>query len=204
MNRFCILGGDGVFGVHMAKYLLDNKLSERVVCVGRNPHKPPVYSLDVGKNDPRFSYYQIHITHEQDTLFEMFDSEKPHCIINFAALAYATSWIKSFRYYETNVVALAKMTEYIRTRDYFQHWMQIGSSEVYGSCDKKAATEDAPLLATSPYAVSKAAGDMHLLTYFKNLGFPMNIIRPSNGYGPGQQLYRVIPRAVYCLSLIHI
>src|SRR5207244_3565262 len=28
--------------------------------------------------------------------------------------------------------------------------------------------------------------------------FPMNIIRPSNAYGPGQQLYRVLPRAVAC------
>jgi dTDP-glucose 4,6-dehydratase len=198
MKNYCILGGDGVFGIHMAKYLLDNNLAEKVICVGRNPQKPPVYTLNVGLNDARYKYYQIHITHELDALFEMFDLEKPNCIINFAALAYATSWTKSYRYYETNVVALAKMTEIIRTKNYFKHWMQIGSSEVYGSCEEFAATEETPLLSTSPYSVSKAAGDMHLMTYYKTLDFPMNIIRPSNAYAPGQQLYRVIPRAIYC------
>src|SRR6202023_2927538 len=45
---------------------------------------------------------------------------------------------------------------------------------------------------------SKAAGDLHLLSIAKTLNFPMNIIRPSNGYAPGQQLYRILPRAVVC------
>ncbi len=51
-------------------------------------------------------------------------------------------------------------------------------------------------LDSGPYAVSKLTGDMHLGTMFTTLGFPMNILRPSNAYGPGQALYRVIPRAV--------
>src|SRR5262249_11558364 len=46
--------------------------------------------------------------------------------------------------------------------------------------------------------VSKAAGDLHLLSVANVLKFPMNIVRPSNAYGPGQQLHRVIPRAVLC------
>jgi len=197
-KRYVILGGDGVFGIYMAKYLLEKTDAERVICVGRNPRKHPAYTLDVGKGDPRFKYYQIHLTFEQDFLFEMFDKEKPECIMNFAALAYATSWTKAYRYYETNVVALAKMTEEIRKRDYFKHWMQIGSSEVYGSSDKAPAREDTPPNPTSPYSVSKLAGDQHLLTYWNTLKFPTNIIRPSNAYAPGQQLYRVWPRAAYC------
>lgn len=196
MKRYCILGGDGVFGIHMAKYLLEQKNVERVICVGRNPRKHSAYTLDVGIGDPRFKYYQSHIVFEQDALFEMFDKEEPECIINFAALAYATSWIKSYRYYETNVIALAKMTEEIRTRGYFKKWMQIGSSEVYGSADRPSR-EDDYLNPTSPYAVSKLSGDQHLETYWKTLKFPMNIIRPSNGYGPGQYLYRILPRAVF-------
>src|SRR5207247_3230920 len=51
---------------------------------------------------------------------------------------------------------------------------------------------------SSPYAASKAAGDLHLLSISKVLNFPMNIIRPSNAYCPGQLLHRVIPRAVVC------
>lgn len=197
-KRFCILGGDGVFGVHMAKYLLENNLAERVICIGRNPRKPEVYSLGIGDGDPRYKYYQAHMLHEPDILMKILDKEVPACIINFAALAYATSWTDSYRYYDTNVIALARITEIIRDRDYFQHWMQIGSSEVYGPALNGPSKEtDAPN-PTSPYAVSKLAGDLHLKTYFDSINFPMNIIRPSNAYAPGQQLYRLMPRAAYC------
>ena len=197
-TRFLILGGDGVFGIHMAKYLLDNNLAERVVCIGRNLRKPEVYTLGVGEGDHRYKYYQAHMLHESDILMRILDEEKPQCVINFAALAYATSWTDSYRYYDTNVIALARITELIRDRDYFRHWMQIGSSEVYGPAINGPSKEtDAPN-PTSPYAVSKLAGDLHLKTYFDSLHFPMNIIRPSNAYGPGQQLYRLIPRAIFC------
>lgn len=197
MKTYVILGGNGVFGVHTALYLLRHADSKKVICVGRNPLKSAAFSLDVGKGDPRYAYHQIHIAYEQDRLFELFDREKPEVIINFAALAYATSWTKAWRFYETNVTALAKMTEGLASRNYLERWIQIGSSELYGSVDFPAK-EDALLKPTSPYAVSKAAGDMHLLSIVNVLNFPMNIVRPSNAYGPGQQVYRVIPKAVVC------
>ena len=197
-KRVAVIGGDGVFGVHMLKFLLDQPDIDRVVSIGRNQRKPPVYSLDVGQGDPRFAYYQAHMVHEHDILMRILDQEQPDCIINFAALAYATSWVDSYRYYDTNVVALARITEAIRDREYFEHWMQIGSSEVYGPAVDGPCSETSPANPTSPYAVSKLAGDMHLKTYFDSIAFPMNVIRPSNAYGPGQQLYRLMPRAAFC------
>ena len=197
MKTYMILGGNGVFGVHNALYFLENANPRKVICVGRNPEKPEAYSLDVGRNDPRYSYHQIHVVFEQDRLFELCDREKPEIIVNYSALAHATSWTKSWRYYDTNVTALARMTEELSKRDYLKRWIQIGTSELYGSVNQPA-TEDAPLRPSSPYAVSKLAGDLHLMTLINVLKFPMNIIRPSNCYGPGQQLHRVLPRAVLC------
>ena len=197
MRTYILLGGGGVFAVHFAKYLLEKTDPRKVICVGRNPPAAPPFTLEVGKGDARYRYEQIHVVFEQDRLFELFDREKPEVIVNFAALAYATSWEKSFRYYETNVVALAKMCEDLMKRDYLERFVQIGTSELYGPVEKPAA-EDAPLHPTSPYAVSKLAGDMHLDTLWAVRKFPMNIIRPSNAYGPGQLLYRILPRAVYC------
>jgi len=197
MRTYVLLGGGGVFAVHFAKYLLEKADPKKVICVGRNPPAAPPFTLEVGKGDARYRYEQIHIVFEQDRLFELFDREKPEVIVNFAALAYATSWEKSFRYYETNVVALAKMCEDLMKRDYLERFVQVGTSELYGPVQRPAA-EDAPLHPTSPYAVSKLAGDMHLDTLWAVRKFPMNIIRPSNAYGPGQLLYRILPRAVYC------
>jgi dTDP-glucose 4,6-dehydratase len=197
MRSYALIGGGGVFAVHFAKYLLEKNKASRVVAIGRNPPAQPPFTLNVGKGDPRYRYEQIHLVFEQDRLFELFDREKPNVIVNFAALAFATSWEKSFRYYETNVVALAKMCEELMKRSYLERFIQIGTSELYGPVDH-AVPETASIKPTSPYAVSKLAGDMHLETLFEVRKFPMNIIRPSNAYGPGQLLYRVLPRAVYC------
>jgi dTDP-glucose 4,6-dehydratase len=78
-----------------------------------------------------------------------------------------------------------------------ERFIQIGTSELYGSV-QHAAKEDDPIRPTSPYAASKAAFDLYLLSVASVLKFRMNIIRPSNAYAPGQQLHRVIPRAVLC------
>lgn len=197
MRSFAILGGGGVFANHFAKYLLEDTAAEKVICVGRNPPRSPAYTLDVGKGDKRYRYHQVHVVYEQDRLFELFDAERPDVIVNFAALAYATSWDHAHRYYDTNVVALARMCETLTKRDYLKRFIQIGTSELYGSVDGPVR-EDAALRPTSPYAVSKMAGDLHLETMWAVRKFPMNIIRPSNAYGPGQLLYRVLPRAVFC------
>ena len=106
--KYLILGGGGVFGVHTALHLLEKKETRRVVCVGRNRIRTDVFNLGL-ENDKRYEYKQIHITFETEILFDLIDSFKPNYIINFAALAYATSWHSAFRYYDTNIVALSKI-----------------------------------------------------------------------------------------------
>jgi dTDP-glucose 4,6-dehydratase len=198
MKTYVILGGGGVFGVQTAFYLLEQGNPKKVICVGRNPEKAKPFSLGLGLGDRRYAYHQIHVVHEQDRLFELFDAEQPEVIISYAAQGEgAASWSKSWRFYETNAVALAKMTEGLLSRHYLERFIQIGTSELYGSVDF-AATEDTPIRPTSPYAASKAAGDLHLMAIASVLKFPMNIIRPSNAYAPGQQLHRVIPKAILC------
>lgn len=196
MTRYAIIGGAGVFAIHLVKYLLTKSDTTSILSIGRNAPKSSAYTLDVGKNDDRYTYEQAHLVFEQDRIFELFDQHKPQIIINFAALAYATSWQKSFRYYETNLVAVAKMCEDLAKKSYFERFLQIGTSELYGSVDMPVS-ETYPVNPTSPYAVSKLAADMHLQTLWDAQKFPMNIIRPSNAYGPGQQIYRILPRAVF-------
>ena len=198
MKTYVILGGGGVFGIQAAKYLLEHANPKQVICVGRNPEKISAFSLDMGHGDPRYVYQQIHVVYEQDRLFELFDVARPEVIVNFAAQGEgAVSWKKSWRFFETNATALARTCEDLMSRDYLERWIQIGTSELYGSVDF-AAQEDTPIRPTSPYAASKAAGDMYLLSISQALKFPMNIIRPSNAYAPGQLLHRVIPKAVLC------
>ncbi len=196
MKTYVIIGGNGVFGIHTALYLLANTDPKKVICIGRNPEKPEPFTLNLGKGDDRYSYHQIHMVFEHDRMMELLDSEKPDVIINYAAIAEpALSFKRSARYYDSNVMAVARLCEDLMARDYLERFIQIGTSELYGSADH-ASLEDDPLKPTTPYAVSKAAADMHLDSLFNVLKFPMNIVRPSNSYAPGQLLYRIIPKTV--------
>lgn len=195
-TRYAVLGGGGCFGITTSKYLLDQADTERVIGIGRNPPKPEPFTLNVGKGDRRYSYHAYHVTYELDLLLELLDREKPQVIVNYAAQGEgAVSWKHSWRFFETNSMALARLVEALMSRDYLERFIQIGTSELYGSVDF-SAREDTPLQPTSPYAASKAAFDMYLISVHRVLKFPMNIIRPSNAYCPGQLLHRVIPKAV--------
>jgi dTDP-glucose 4,6-dehydratase len=196
-KAYAVLGAGGSFGIHTVFYLLRHANPKKVIGIGRNTLRPEPFSLNIEKQ-PGYTYYAYHITYELDSVMEVLDRERPQVIINYAAQGEgAVSWSKSWRFYETNTVALARLTEELMHRDYLERFIQIGTSELYGAVDFPAS-EDTPIKPTSPYAVSKAAFDMHLLAIHKVLKFPMNIIRPSNAYCPGQLLHRVIPKAVVC------
>lgn len=195
-KTYCVLGGGGSFGLSTSQYLLDRADPVKVISIGRNTPKAKCFTLGVGDNDPRYSYHAIHVTYELDLLMELLDRERPQVFINYAAQGEgAASWKHSWRFFETNATALTRFVEELMTRDYVERFIHIGTSELYGSV-AHAAKEDDPIKPSSPYAASKAAFDLYLMAASKVLKFPMNILRPSNAYGPGQQLHRVVPKAV--------
>lgn len=196
-KKYLILGGGGSFGIHTAFHLLENVDPKRVIGIGRNFLRPEPFSLGI-QNQKGFQYLTRHITYEFDLLLEILDKEKPEIIINFAAQGEgAVSWKNSWRFFETNTVSLSKLCEELMKRDWLERFIQIGTSEMYGSVNHPVS-EDEPIKPSSPYAASKVAFDLYLISVFKNMNFPMNIIRPSNAYCPGQLLHRVIPRAIWC------
>jgi dTDP-glucose 4,6-dehydratase len=197
MKKYAILGGGGSFGIHTALYLLDHADPSRVIGIGRNPLRAEPFSLNVEKRK-NYKYYARHLTYELDLLLELLDRERPDVIINFAAQGEgAVSWKHSWRFFETNSMALARFCEELMKRDWLERFIQIGTSEMYGSVEH-ASSEEEPIKPTSPYAASKVAFDLYLISVHRFLKFPMNIIRPSNAYCPGQLLHRVIPKAIVC------
>jgi dTDP-glucose 4,6-dehydratase len=193
--RYLIIGGAGVFAIHTIKAILNLKSTSKVISVGRSLERSSAFTLNIGKDDKKFLYKQIHLTFETDKLIDLIDYFRPNYIINFAALAHATSWYKSFRYYDTNILALSKICEYLYDKKFLKQFLQIGSFEIYGPTIIPASENNIPN-PTSPYAISKLAADYHILSCYKVKGLPGNIIRPSNCYGPGQLLYRIIPKAI--------
>lgn len=194
-KTYLILGGGGSFGIQAAKYILENEPRSRVISIGRNPLRSKAFNLGIS-DFSNFSYHSYHLYYEMDLLLELLDTVQPEVIINFAAQGEgAVSWKNSWRFFETNSVALTKFCEEMMKRDWLERFIQIGTSEMYGSVSKPSKETD-PVLPSSPYAASKVAFDMYLQSISKHCDFPMNIIRPCNAYCPGQLLHRVIPKTI--------
>lgn len=189
--KIATLGAGGCFGLNFARHVASHGIDQ--FGIGRSGPKLPAFWLA----PEHYRFRALHITHELEYIMQYLDAERPDVIVNFAAQGEgaASFGADCWRFYETNTVALVRLVEELRKRDYLQRFVHIGTSELYGSVTAPA-TEDAPIDPSSPYAISKAAFDQHLKTMHRIHGFPMNIVRPSNCYTPGQQLHRVIPRAI--------
>ena len=79
-----------------------------------------------------------------------------------------------------------------------KRFVHVSTPEVYGSTDTWVE-ENRLFMPTTPYAVSRAAGDMMMYAYHKAHKFPVIVTRTANIYGPAQQRYRLIPTATYRL-----
>ena len=129
-------------------------------------------------------------------IYGLLKQHRPTYLVNFAALnVVADSWIHFADYYQTNVVGMSKVADMVSEIDSIERWVQVSTPEVYGAT-QTFLKEDAPYNPSTPYAVSRAAFDMHLLALNKAKGFPVCFTRSVNVYGPHQQLYRIIPKTV--------
>ena len=126
---------------------------------------------------------------------------KPDYVVNFAAQSeVAPSWENPHHWFQTNAVAIAQLANGLKALPFLQKYVHISSPEVYGTCVGNIR-EDAPLNPSTPYAASKAAGDLALFAFAKNFPFPLVMVRATNVYGAHQQLFKIMPRSAIYLKL---
>ena len=128
-------------------------------------------------------------------------AERPEYVVNFAAQSMVgESWKHPEHWFMTNVVSTVRLHERLRQCDFLRRYVHVTTPEVYGSTTG-FIREDAPFNPSTPYAVSRAAGDMSLRSFIEAYRFPAVFTRAANVYGPGQQLYRIIPRTILFVLL---
>ena len=79
--------------------------------------------------------------------------------------------------------------------------LHFSTDEVYGDIKEGAHSEDHLLKPSNPYSATKAAADMLIMAWGRTHNVPYMIIRPTNNYGIGQYVEKLIPKAVKCLNL---
>jgi dTDP-glucose 4,6-dehydratase len=73
-----------------------------------------------------------------------------------------------------------------------KRFLHISTDEVYGSIESGSFNEKSPISPNSPYAASKAGGDLLVMAYRKTYNLPVIITRSSNNFGPYQYPEKLI------------
>jgi len=79
--------------------------------------------------------------------------------------------------------------------------LHFSTDEVYGDIEEGAHTETDLLKPSNPYSATKAAADMLVLAWGRTYNLPYVIVRPTNNYGAGQYVEKLIPKACKMLRL---
>ncbi len=79
--------------------------------------------------------------------------------------------------------------------------LHFSTDEVYGDIVDGAHTENDLLKPSNPYSATKAAADMLILAWARTHGLPYVIVRPTNNYGIGQYVEKLVPKTCKYLHL---
>ena len=151
------------------------------------------------KNFPNFSFVEEDIN---DLKF-LYDCDY---VINVAAETHVgNSIVYSNDFVHSNVNGVHNLLELIR--NYRQEgkglptFLHFSTDEVYGDINEGAHTEKDLLKPSNPYSATKAAADMLILAWARTYGCPYVIVRPTNNYGIGQYVEKLVPKTCKYLKL---
>lgn len=127
-------------------------------------------------------------------------------VINTAAETHVgNSIVKSEEFVHSNINGVHNLLELIR--NYRAEGKQVpiflhfSTDEVYGDIETGVHTETDLLKPSNPYSATKAAADMLILAWARTYNLPYVIVRPTNNYGVGQYVEKLIPKACKYLGL---
>jgi dTDP-glucose 4,6-dehydratase len=184
-----VTGGAGFIGSHLVDLLLERP-GGRVTVLDRLSSGGTRANLEQHDDDPRLEFVRgdaADVGLVRDLVREV------EAVIHAAAESHVDRSIEGPRaFVESNLLGTAAVLE--ACRHHSTRMLMISTDEVYGAAnpDGEPFDEDHPLVPRSPYAASKAAGDLLCGAYVTTYRADVSIVRGTNAYGP-RQIERVIP-----------
>ena len=127
-------------------------------------------------------------------------------IINTAAETHVgNSIVKSEDFVHSNINGVHNLLELVR--NYRAEGkgspilLHFSTDEVYGDITKGEHIETDILKPSNPYSATKAAADQLITAWGRTYKLPYIIIRPTNNYGIGQYVEKLVPKTIKYLSL---
>lgn len=146
--------------------------------------------------NPKFKFFKGDIANRA-FVDELFASEKPDVVVNFAAESHVDRTIENPEIFlQTNVIGTSVLMDTCRKYGNIRYH-QVSTDEVYGDLPLDRPdlffTETTPLHTSSPYSASKASADLLVQAYYRTYKLPVTISRCSNNYGPYHFPEKLIP-----------
>ena len=193
-NRILILGSNSFSGSHFVSHCLSEGFD--VIGISRSQEISPLFLPYKWKSFSKFKFYSLDLNLHLDKIMQVISDFQPEYVVNFAAQSMVgESWNQPENWFMTNTVSTINFHDKLRHCSFIKKYIHISTPEVYGNCTG-LVKENTIYNPSTPYAVSRAAADMSLMSFFMAYNFPVIFTRAANVYGAGQQLYRIIPRAI--------
>jgi dTDP-glucose 4,6-dehydratase len=192
--RVLITGGAGFIGSQYARMLLSGEFPgtgdvhvtvlDKLTYAGNLANLAPVSAL----GNFTFVHGDICDASLMETVVPGHDA-----VINFAAETHVDrSIVGAGPFVETNVMGVQTLLDACLSAG-TRRVIQVSTDEVYGSVNQGSWAEDAAMEPHSPYAASKAGGDLLAQAYAHTHGLDVRITRCCNNYGPYQFPEKIIP-----------
>jgi dTDP-glucose 4,6-dehydratase len=181
--RVLVTGGCGFIGSHFVKRLVAR--GDEVVVLDKLTYSGNLANLDGVEHV--FVHGDI-----ADPVTVAGAAEGCGAVVNFAAETHVDrSILAAGEFVRTDVVGTYVLLEWVRNAGV--PFVQVSTDEVYGDMPEGAAEEGDPLRPSSPYAASKAGGDLQVQSYVRTFGIDARITRGANTYGPFQYPEKLVP-----------
>lgn len=211
MRHILVTGGAGFIGSNYIRYILNcGEDIAQVVNLDCLTYAARIENLESIASHPKYHFLCGDIC-DETLVAKIFQQYHIDTVVHFAAESHVDrSIVDSQKFVRTNVMGTQTLME--QARRYWSldatnpscnlyksgvRFIQVSTDEVYGSLGEEGIfTEHSPLAPSNPYSASKASGDLLALAYHTTYGFPVNITRCANNYGPGQLPEKLIPLMV--------
>src|SRR5947209_6119753 len=188
--KILITGGAGFIGSNFVCHMLEQHPNYEMVVLDKLTYAGNLRNLNGAAENPRFQFVRLDVC--DPAVSEI--AAGCDAVVHFAAESHVDRSIEDGTpFVRTNVQGTWRLVEACRSRR-IPRFVHVSTDEVYGSLGREGKfSESSPLAPTSPYAASKAASDLLVLSAVKTHGFPAIVTRCTNNYGPFQFPEKFIP-----------
>ena len=195
--KILVAGGAGFVGSHYVRTLLSGGYPAfghaRVTVLDKLTRAGNLANLEPVSSSRRFSFVLGDI---RDAALVRSLVSGHDVVINFAAYTEADRPVTdTAELISTNVAGVQVLLQACLEAG-VGRIVQVSTAEVYGSIETGSWPVGAPLEPDSPFAASKAGGDLIAQSYAKAYGLNLSVTRCCDTYGPYQSPEKVIPLLV--------